>query len=460
MALTPDWKKIQHALMGFTDFILYPIYVVLFYFLFSTRRKNYNDPVLQHYHNVGFWIKALAVIPFTLFNTIVSMGDSFGLYYTEGANIYHLILRDASHIKWLWLPGPEFDQTLLYNSLNQGYFRAENNYMVARVVAMVSFLSFGKYMITNLFFSMIAFSGVWRLYRFFYEQYPHLHKQLAIAILYLPTFVFWSSGILKDSLCISSLGWITYALYEAFYKKKDLLKNMGLILFFGWMLAVLKIYILISYVPFLILYLILKNVDLVRSRLLKWVLGPALVIGSVIAGQQVMNKFQEELGSFAADDITEQIGKQRKAYRDESKEGGGKSNFSLGVEFDGTVISLVKMAPAAIIATFYRPFIWESRNVSTLLSSIESMIIMLFTLYVLFKVGPFQFFLAIRKDPTILYCILFALLFGLFVGATTPNFGSLVRYKIPCIPFYLIALFLILDRSKKTKSSLITSQTA
>lgn len=439
--------------MGFVEFILYPVYIALFYFLFSTRRKNYNDPVLEYYHKQGFWIKALAVLPFTLFNTILSPGDSFGLFYTEGTNLYHLILKDASHIKWLFLSGPEFDQTLLKNPLNQGYFRSENNFMVTRIVAMVSFFSFGKYLITNLFFSMIAFSGVWRLYRFFYEQYPHLHKQLAIAILYLPTFVFWSSGILKDPICISALGWITYALYEAFYKKKDIIKNIIILFVFGYLLAVLKIYILISYVPFFFLYLILKNVNLVKNRLLKWILGPVLIIGSVIAGQQVMNKFKNELGTFSADGITDQIGKQRGTFRDETQEGGGASSFSLGVEFDGSVTSLIKIAPAAIIATFYRPFIWESRKISTLLSSLESMMIMFFTLLVLYRAGPGKFFQSIRKDPVILYCILFALLFGLFVGATTPNFGSLVRYKIPCMPFYVIALYLIHDKIKKTKNS-------
>ena len=439
--------------MGFVEFILYPFYIALFYFLFSARRRNYNDPVLEHYHKQGFWIKALAVLPFTLFNTILSPGDSFGLFYTEGTNIYHLILQDPSHIKWLYLSGPEFDQTLLRNPLNQGYFRSENNFMVTRIVAMVSFFSFGKYLITNLFFSMIAFSGVWRLYRFFYEQYPHLHKQLAIAILYLPTFVFWSSGILKDSICISALGWITYAMYEAFYKKKDLAKNIIILFVFGYLLAVLKIYILISYVPFFFLYLILKNVNLVKNRLLKWILGPALIIGSVFAGQQVMNKFKNELGTFSADGITDQIGKQRGIFRDETQDGGGASSFSLGVEFDGSVTSLLKMAPAAIIATFYRPFIWESRKISTLLSSLESMMIMFFTLRVFYQAGLAQFFQLIRKDPVILYCILFALLFGLFVGATTPNFGSLVRYKIPCMPFYVIALYLIHDKTKKIKNS-------
>lgn len=439
--------------MGFAEFILYPVYVALFYFLFRSRRKKYDDPVLQFYHKQGFWIKALSVLAFTAFNTLLSQGDSLLLYYTEGANIYNLILKDPSNLKWLYLPGPEFDQTLLKNSFNQGYFRAENNYMVARIVAIVSFASLGKYLITNLFFSMIAFSGVWRLYRFFYEQYPHLHKQFAIAILYLPTFVFWSSGILKDPLCISSLGWITYSLYEAFYKKKDLAKNLVIIMFFGFLLSVLKIYILISYIPFFVLYLILKNLNLLKNSFLKWTFGLALIAGSVVAGQRVMNSFEEELGSYAAEGITEQIGKTRGSYRDQAAPGGGDSNFSLGVEFDGSVTSLLKMAPAAVIATFYRPFIWESRKLSTLLSSLESMFIMFFTLYVLFKVGPFKSFQAIKNDPVILYSVLFSLLFGLFVGATTPNFGSLVRYKIPCMPFYVISLFLILDRYRKQKNN-------
>ena len=78
---------------------------------------------------------------------------------------------------------------------------------------------------------------------------------------------------------------------------------------------------------------------------------------------------------------------------------------------------------------------------------------MLFTLFVLYKAGPLNFIRAILKDPVILYCLLFALLFALFVGATTANFGTLVRYKIPCIPFYIIALFLILNYTGKLKDS-------
>ena len=452
-------RKNQYTLMGFTDFILYPVYVALFYFLFSARRKNYTDPVLQYYHKQSFWIKALAVLPFTLFNTVLSPGDSFGLFYTEGVNIYHLILKDPSaHLKWIYSPGVDFDQTLLKNSLNLGYLRAENNYMVVRIVAMLSFAAFAKYLVLNLFFSMIAFSGAWRLYRFFYDQYPHLHKQLAIAILYLPTFVFWSSGILKDPLCTAAIGWITYSLYEIFYKKKNLLTNLVILVLFGYLLYIIKVYILISYIPFFGVYLVLKNVTLLKNRMLRIAVVLGIIISSMFTFTSVTEQLASTLVNYGGEkSITKSISIYQKAY---AEQGDAASNFSLGVEFDGSISSLIRMAPMAIVATLYRPFLWESKKLTTLLSSFESLAIMIFTLMVFFKTGPGNFIKAIISDPVILYCILFALLFALFVGATTANFGSLVRYKIPCLPFYIIALFLIQDRTRKIKGSLVISQTA
>lgn len=437
--------------MNYLDFILFPFYVALFYFLFSARRKNYTDPILRHYHKQGFWIKIIAVIGFTFFNTMLSMGDSFLLFFTEGTNICHMIMKDFSQIKWLYLPAVDYDQSLLKNPANMGYLKGENNYMIVRITAILSFVSFQKYLILNLFFSMLSFSGVWRLYRFFYEQYPHLHKQLAIAILYLPTFVFWSSGILKDPICTGALGWITYALYEAFYKKKDILKNAVILFIAGYLLYVIKVYILISYVPFFLLFLILKNVNLIKSRVMRVTIVLGLVFLAMTMFGTVMQQLAGTLGAYGGNDVTKNISIYQKAYAEQEDVG---SSFSLGVEYDGSVGSLIRIAPAAIIATLYRPFLWESKKVSTLLSSIESMVIMFFTLSVFYKARPKGFVRPILKDPTIIYCLLFALLFALFVGATTANFGTLVRYKIPCMPFYIIAIFLIQDWNNRNKKSL------
>lgn len=85
---------------------------------------------------------------------------------------------------------------------------------------------------------------------------------------------------------------------------------------------------------------------------------------------------------------------------------------------------------------------------------------MIFTIIVFFKAGIKTVFQTLTKNPLALYCFLFAMIFALFVGATTLNFGSLCRYKIPCMPFFLISLFLIQDAAEQKKNNLLKSKEA
>lgn len=441
--------------MDIIDFIFFFIYVFIFNIIFSARRKRYNNARLRKYHKQAFWIKVWGTFAFCIFVVYLSPGDTTGLYYPEGINIAKLIIKNPSNIELLFGTGKDFDQALLSDISNSGYFNEESNFMVTRIVTVLSFFTFGKFMAINLVFSMISFTGVWRLYRFFYEQYPHLHKQFAIAILYLPTFVFWSSGILKDPICTGALGWITYSLYSIFYAKNNLIKNIIILIVFGYLIISLKIYILVAYMPFFILFLILKNVNLIKNPVLKALLVVVFFIGSIFGFVRITSSIKGALSSYASKGISESIKNYQVNYENQSEF--VESNFSLGVEFDGSTGSLTKIAPAAIIATLFRPYLWESKKLSTLLSSLESLALMLFTLYTLIKVGIFRFFRTIFKSPTILYCFFYSLLFALFVGATTLNFGTLVRYKIPGIPFYIISLFLILDFNQKQKNAQIKS---
>ena len=197
---------------------------------------------------------------------------------------------------------------------------------------------------------------------------------------------------------------------------------------------------------------------MVSSKLLKLFLAPALIIGSMLAFSLIMAKLQDELGQYAADGLAKNIKTQNDAY--ESQAGKGGSMFSYGTEFDGSVGELVKMAPIFVATTFFRPFIWESRKLTTLLSSLEGMALLIFTLSVFFKAGFKTVFQTLTKNPLAMYCFLFSVIFALFVGATTLNFGSLCRYKIPCMPFYVIAIFLIQDASIQKKNNLLKNKEA
>ncbi len=434
---------------GLLDIILFPLYVALFALLFAIRRKKIQDPLLKKYHRFGFWIKVFSALAYIIFSLFLANLDSTFLYYPEGINITKLILKDFSNIKLLFIAGKDFDTNLLADSFNKGYFNSESNFFVARLVSVLSFFTFGSYSVITLIFSLVAFSGAWRLYKFFYDQYPQLHRQLAVIVFCLPDFVFWSSGILKDPLCIGMLGWFTYSMYRAFIKKESVIKNIAIAVFAGFILGLVKIYILISYLPFFILFIVLTNIRQVKQVVVKialiFLITITTAVGFVVLGQQL----QEEMKDLALDRLAESVQSAQQNFQRISDI--AESSFSLGVEFDGTPAGLLKIAPAGIVATLFRPYIWESKKISSLVSSLESLALMLFTLYVFLRAGPFTFFGSIIKDPMILYCLLFALTFALFVGVTTLNFGTLVRYKIPCMPFYITGLLLILERYKAKK---------
>jgi len=435
--------------MNFADFILLPVYIFILYLFFRSKRKKYADPLLQKYHRQGFWIKIIASILFILYYSYLTLGDTTVLFHCEGNNLYHLILKDPSNFKYIFKPGKEFDLSLVNNPFNKGYFRDESNYMIIRLDTIFSFFCFGSFAVISLFFAALAFSGLWKLYLFFYEQLPRLHKQFAISILYFPTLAFWSAGLLKDSLCIAALGWLTYGLYNLLYKKKSVFKNALIIFISAYFLTIIKVYILLAYVPFFILFIILKNVQHIKFKLFRYLVAPLLIGLSMYAFTQTLTAYNDDLGAYAVEDLTSSISNLNRVIESRTGREDAASNFSLGSEFDGSFRGLIKIAPVAVGTTFFRPFIWEAHKISQLMAALESLLLMFFTLYILLKAGLLRFIKWIFKDPLLMYCFLFSVIFGLFVGASTLNFGTLVRYKIPCLPFFSISLFLIFEKVKE-----------
>jgi len=65
----------------------------------------------------------------------------------------------------------------------------------------------------------------------------------------------------------------------------------------------------------------------------------------------------------------------------------------------------------------------------------------------MYKKGVKLFFTTAFSDPRTLMCFVFAFVFAVAVGISSANFGALSRYKIPCMPFYLIMVILIYQKA-------------
>ena len=125
------------------------------------------------------------------------------------------------------------------------------------------------------------------------------------------------------------------------------------------------------------------------------------------------------------------------------------SAYKLG-EQDGTIGGMVKLAPKAIVVSLFRPFLWEVHNPVMLLSALEALFMLGFTLRILFQSGVGRTLALVVRTPILTLCFGFALVFAATVGVVSNNFGTLVRYKIPLLPFYMAGL--IITRSMSAKS--------
>jgi hypothetical protein len=132
------------------------------------------------------------------------------------------------------------------------------------------------------------------------------------------------------------------------------------------------------------------------------------------------------------------------------------SGYALG-ELDGTLTSMFKLAPQAIVVSLFRPYLWEVKNPLMLLSALESLFLLIVSTIIAVRLNVRLF--RGMDNPTVLFTFIFSIVFAFAVGVSTFNFGTLVRYKIPMLPFFLVALFLIWDYSKRDKKVLAFEST-
>jgi len=95
------------------------------------------------------------------------------------------------------------------------------------------------------------------------------------------------------------------------------------------------------------------------------------------------------------------------------------------------------------------------------ISGLENSIFLFLSVYVVFlsfftwRKHGFNYMQKILfSDSFIVFSIVFSFIFSFFIGLSTANFGALVRYKIPLIPFFMSTLFIIIQNFNIEKKNI------
>jgi hypothetical protein len=319
--------------------------------------------------------------------------------------------------------------------------------VVVRIASLFDLVTFSSYSGTAVLFGFMSFLGLWFFFLTFYELFPHLKKWIAICALFIPSVVFWGSGILKDTIVMACLGVITYAVKKIFIDKRPSVMAIITALVGAILIFAVKKYVLLCYIPAVLVWIYAINLRKIPSIMIRIMLLPIILILSVASGYYVVRKISEDDPRYALDKISKTAKITAYDIRYVSGKDAG-SGYALG-ELDGSFGSMIALFPQAVNVSLFRPYPWESTNVLMILSSIEATLLLTITL-ALFFTRPTRFMRSL-SNPTIIFCLVFSITFAFAVGVSTFNFGTLTRYRIPLLPFYLLALVLLADGSKREK---------
>lgn len=433
--------------------ILIPVFLSAILLLaFILQEWNYRNQPYKKYLLPALAFKLLSALAFcSIYVFYYKGGDTTG-YYVNASRFYPLFWEHPLlAFQALFSEFSPF-QTTVYD-LHEHLQNARYGplFMVIKTAAVVNLFGFNSFWLTTVLFAALSFTGLWALYRVLIDMYPDMPGKMAIAVFFVPSVVFWGSGILKDTITIGALGWLVYGFYHLVIKKDSFLSSALIIIGALYLINELKGYILIAVLPSLVIWGIAYHQTLVkdwRLKLVGWISGMSFLFLILFLKRhdlQPMSQLLLEVFVSRALDFHNWHGLLAATQ--------GGSGYSLG-EIEFTWLGILSKLPVSVNVALFRPYLFEVHNPVMLMAAIESTALMLMTIYVLLRTGIFRTFGIAMRHPEILFCLFFAISFAFAVGFTSYNFGALVRYKIPCLPFYVAALFMILHRHRQESLAL------
>lgn len=445
--------------INFWDYILLPIYfLILILIIRKIKRNIYPDSNTKNYFITGIVYKIFCGIGVCFIYVYYYIGGGDTIAYFFGANdLISLLFKDFKL----------FSSYLTGNNSNENYnlyktvvnvnpfwnymYKDSNTFSVIRFTSFISLIGFKSYFAMTIILASLSYIGIWKLFSLFIREFKEIKKSIAFAILFIPSVAFWGSGILKDTYTLSATCWMIYSFYKIFIDKEKLFPNIIAIIIMSYILLSIRPFML--YISLISIILMLTHYYLtnVKSAFIRFISVILILIVFWGGGIFVLVSLGEKAGGEYST-IDGMLEKAAVTQQDLSREYYGENSFNIGT-FEPTIAGILAKAPIAVNAGLFYPYIWKANNPVMFIAGLENLVLLLLTLYVflliiiaIFKIGPKYMLKTLFDHPLVIFSLSYAIPFAFMVGLTTANYGALVRYKIPLVPFYLTSLFIIIHK--------------
>jgi hypothetical protein len=434
------------------EFMAYGVAIFLVW-VFSgiiTRKRLTVHPEYRFFR-YGLWAKILGGLGFGLIYIFYYGGGDTVAYYQTAYAFCELFYHDTGTFVETFFGEASKEAVSVFSEktghpLHSIYFNDQTRFVMKCLVP-IMLLTGKSYFLTTLLISIGSYWGIWRLYLTFVSHFPQYARNLAIGILFMPSVVFWGSGILKDSFTLTATCFFLAEINNVILRKKAWWKSALVIIIASWMIISIKPYIFLILLPGALVWMFYTYIKTIRNRLFRYSVLPLIYVIIIGGSYFLLTSLGDQFGKFSVDQALQTAVVTQQDLKQEYYQG---SSFDIG-SFEPTIIGVLSKFPQATVAGLFRPFVWESNNVVMLLSGVENFFILFVTVWVLVQLRWSWIKKMIGDYPILLCSVVFSVLFGFMIGLTTSNFGALVRFKIPLVPMYMATMLILFSKVESFK---------
>jgi hypothetical protein len=407
-----------------------------------------NHQLNKGYANYRFYLPSLLahIVGVTGFCLVYGFyyggGDSY--YYFRGGKslveMFFIYPIDTFKIIPLNISDIPYDLKYIVSWL--GEENGEDTFLTMKLSAFFCFFGGNSFLGASILLSALSFVANWSLFKVINSSLYNsgVYAPKLYYILFIPSLLFWGTGILKDTFVFIFLVFIFNFVVSVFTKTK---RNGNVTLFALFILGIVFSSFMMKLKGYVFYSLILSLVVTYFNEITKIPLAKQkkvvgyfinFILLTIVGGIMVLGfqSFQKEILIAEKETISTIQG-----FHSWHTILGG-SSYSLGIT-EYTFFGIFSKAPLAILVTYFGPFPWEVKSPVMLFTALESYFYFILFLRFLIK-RKWKLFFPLANNSILKFAIIYTLVFGALVGITSYNYGALARFKIQALPFFLLWL--------------------
>ena len=404
----------------FLLFLQIPILIIIINYC---RKLNSNSLIANSYYYIlAYKVAAGMFLGVFYYNS----GDTFR-YYNDLDVCSKIFYKDfGSYLELLFLGKipPAFMSDIQY-------LEHPRALLFVQILSPFYIFTGSNYWMLSVYLSLFSFIGALVLSNTLINIYNLNPLAILFSFFGFPSVVLWSSGLMKESLIFGIICLIiSFFLNILFFRSRKSASFFPIIIIFSLILLVLKFYYFAVLFAVLLPYCFVKyyaikfgDIKFKKSYQAIVLLLLIIIFSFIVTVCHPMLNLNV---------ITEMV---YSNYLETIRNSNNNNIFTFeGLSSDP--LSFIRHIPKAFIYGLFSPFLWQCKKVISFVNWLENTLVIILFITFLFSNFRKNLKIGIEEISIVIYIVILSV----FMAFASPNMGSLVRYKIGYLPFFLLLI--------------------